>query len=295
MMSTDDDLDRLLRGGCDPGDARVADLLRSLRAQGHQPTPPASEPLAAFLAQRASGLGSHRAHAEVAMTQTASQDTRVTLGAPRASGRRVPASIRLPLQRVARLGLVAKVMLGASLALGGATAVAATGLPPGGPDDTVVTTPGSHVSSVPAHSKAGAPDEDRATEKAHTHGVRSPAAATGARPGNAGHGSAAHAAAGHQAARGAAVQRGAGSGDAEHSDRGRADEGDTEAHHGGHQGSPSGDDSGDDHADDPAQGDAAPGDSEDAGDDADQFDTHHSQPSSAQPGQGGDQGDQPDD
>ncbi|MGZ4639580.1 MAG: hypothetical protein ACXV2J_11050 [Actinomycetes bacterium] len=135
-MSSDDDLTRAMRGGGSgeqsPADARLADALRALRAHGQSTQPRANATLAGFLSHACSPTAADQPHAE-----------------PRPRRDLVTSSIRRPLRKLAGLGLVAKVVLGASLALGGATAVAATtGAPEG--NDSVVVTPVSSDSSLPA-------------------------------------------------------------------------------------------------------------------------------------------------
>lgn len=182
-MSDYDDLERLMRGSSDPGDARLADLLRRLRAQGHGTPPAASEALTAFIvAAESDAVVAADPHPHAVSGPAADTDRLpvVTLGRPRERST-VRSSIRVPLGKLARLGLLAKVMLGATLVLGGATAVAATGLPSSG-NDNVVTTPVSDTTSAPATPTAAPSatddDADDAAEDANDDDATPPATAT---------------------------------------------------------------------------------------------------------------------
>jgi|tagenome__1003787_1003787.scaffolds.fasta_scaffold20699103_2 hypothetical protein len=170
MSNHDDDLDRLLSGGSDPGDARLAELLRSLRARGRGTPPAASEALTAFLAAPGpAAVGADpRPSAAAALGASAERPPLVTLGRPHERSTSVMSPIRVPLQSIAKLGLLAKVMLGATLALGGATAVAATGLPADHGNDHVVVTPAADSPSPSAAptDPSATPDDD-ATEDAN--------------------------------------------------------------------------------------------------------------------------------
>ncbi|MGH8895037.1 MAG: hypothetical protein ACRDWY_17310, partial [Actinomycetes bacterium] len=149
-MNPYDDLEPALRGDGDLVGQRLARLLRVLR----RPTgdvPRASEELAMFLAAAETGAEVDSAGERL----TVRSDLLVTVGSavhgpavgqaagPSKRRRMMKSSLLVPLQNVAKLGLLAKVMLGATVALGGAGAVAATSTLPDNDKDVVVTSPAS--------------------------------------------------------------------------------------------------------------------------------------------------------
>jgi hypothetical protein len=156
MNTNDDDLLAALRRAEDPADRRLAELLASAPGkEGRAPngkegcTPRASDALAAFLAAAVSGVAP--------LTDTDDQPVPAN-----DSFRLEPVNLARPPDRsstmkpvtafskVLKLGLLAKVVLGATLAIGSVGAVASTSVLGQGGDDIVIAAPAS--------------DDDEATE-----------------------------------------------------------------------------------------------------------------------------------
>lgn len=140
MSTFDDDLLAALRRSTDPADRRLADLLGRLSPTGDRGTtgPRANEALTSFL------VGADPAVARLTDPVPGPEpDLVVALGRPSPRRRSMRSGVLVPFHKVLKMGLLAKVMLGATVAFTGAGAVAATGGLPGGDNDVVVVTPAS--------------------------------------------------------------------------------------------------------------------------------------------------------
>lgn len=145
MSTFDDDLLAALRRSTDPADRRLADLLGTLSPTGDRATtgPRANEALTSFL------VGADPAVARLTDPVPGPEpDLVVALGRPSPRRRSMRSGVLVPFHKVLKMGLLAKVMLGATVAFTGAGAVAATGGLPGGDNDVVVVTPASDGTDV---------------------------------------------------------------------------------------------------------------------------------------------------
>jgi hypothetical protein len=162
MSVHDDDLLPDLRRSTDPLDRRLARLLGRLAAR-RPATPPPNERLAAFLAEASTASAPlDPSTGTNTMPVPSTVDHVVQLGRP--APRSSPMRPRLvPLKKVLKTGLLAKVMLGTTVALTGVGAAAATGNLPGtGDDNVVVVTPSDDTggSTTPSDDPLGVIDLD---------------------------------------------------------------------------------------------------------------------------------------
>ena len=162
MSVHDDDLVPELRRSSDPVDRRLARLFGRL-ATGSAAVPRANEQLAAFLVEASACAPLEPSiDNDTVPVAAAVDDLVVRLGrrAPRSSPMRPRL---LTLKKVLKTGLLAKVMLGTTVALTGVGAAAATGNLPGtGDDNVVVVTPADDDggSNTPSDDPLGVIDLD---------------------------------------------------------------------------------------------------------------------------------------
>lgn len=149
MSTYDDDLLAALRRAADPVDRHLADALAGLVRESRQAVPPANEALAAFLAESVSPAA-HRAQSDLPDVAGSESLGPAPVSGPPNRRHRMKSSLLVPIEKVAKLGLVAKVMLAGTVAFASAGTVAATtALTDNGGTATIVT-PASDSTTEPA-------------------------------------------------------------------------------------------------------------------------------------------------